>query len=84
MWVVILFIFIDNIHGVMSGIIRGLGLQLQGSNFTLFCNYIIGMPLALFLCFTQKMGIAGLWLGFSISTFVLDFGFFYIIANHDW
>lgn len=50
-WVLLIYIFFDTIHGVQSGIIRGLGRQSYGSVYTLFCYYILGMPLALILCF---------------------------------
>lgn len=56
-WVLLIYIWFDTIHGVQSGIIRGLGLQAYGFIYTLICYYIIGMPLALVLAFTFKMGI---------------------------
>jgi len=84
MWVLLIYIWFDTIHGVQSGIIRGLGLQVYGSVYTLFCYYVLGMPLALVLCFKAEMGIAGLWLGFSIACIILDVGFCCIISCPDW
>ena len=84
MWVLLIYIWFDTIHGVQSGIIRGLGRQSYGSIFTLFCYYILGMPLALVLCFVAKMGIQGLWLGFSIACIILDIGFAMIISCPNW
>lgn len=52
--------------------------------FTLFCYYILGMPLALILAFNFKMDIAGLWLGFSIACIILDIGFCFIIVCPNW
>ena len=46
-----LYIFFDTIHGVQSGIIRGLGLQVYGAIYTLICYYIVGLPIALYLAF---------------------------------
>ena len=63
LWTEMIFIWFDTIHGVQSGIIRGLGLQALGFMYTLFFYYIIGMPLALVLAFMAKMGIVNLWLG---------------------
>lgn len=83
-WVLLIYIWFDTIHGVQSGIIRGLGLQAYGFLYTLFCYYIIGMPLALVLAFTAGMGIVGLWLGFSIACIILDIGFAIIIMCPDW
>jgi hypothetical protein len=42
------------------------------------------MPLALLLAFKLKMGLKGLWLGYTICTVVLDFGFAIIIMYPDW
>jgi multidrug resistance protein, MATE family len=83
-WVLLIYIWFDTIHGVQSGIIRGLGRQAYGSVYTLFCYYILGLPFALVLCFKAKMGIAGLWLGMSIACIILDVGFAFIIACPDW
>jgi multidrug resistance protein, MATE family len=84
LWVLMLYIWFDTIHGVQSGIIRGLGRQSYGSIYTLVCYYIIGMPLALVLAFNARMGIQGLWLGFSIACIILDLGFVMIISCPDW
>ena len=58
--------------------------QTYGSVYTLFCYYILGMPLALVLAFNSKMGITGLWLGFSIACIILDIGFGMIISCPNW
>ena len=79
-----LYIFFDTIHGVQSGIIRGLGLQLWGSIYTLICYYLIGLPTALTLAFKRDLGVYGLWLGFSIACIILDVGFAFIIECPDW
>ena len=84
MGILILYIFFDTIHGVQSGIIRGLGLQVWGSIYTLICYYMIGLPLALYLAFTKDMGVYGLWLGFSIACIILDCGFLFIIECPNW
>jgi hypothetical protein len=42
------------------------------------------MPLALVLTFNHNMGIAGLWLGFSIACIILDVGFCMIISCKEW
>lgn len=42
------------------------------------------MPLSLVLAFKLKMGLKGLWLGYSISTIILDTGFGIIIAYPNW
>ena len=82
--ILLLYIFFDTIHGVQSGIIRGLGLQVAGSIYTLVCYYLIGLPLALWLAFGKEMGVKGLWLGFSIACIILDAGFVVIIECPNW
>ena len=78
------FILLDSVHGVWSGIIRGLGRQAYGSIWTLVCYYIFGMPLALYFAFSRDVGIKGLWIGFTIASLVLDIGFWVIIYCGDW
>ena len=84
MWILLIYIWFDTIHGVQSGIIRGLGRQMFGFFFTLFCYVIIGLPLALVFCFNAKMGIAGLWFGMTIACIILDIGFAMIISCPNW
>ena len=84
MWCLLIYIWFDTIHGVQSGIIRGLGRQSAGSIFTLICYYPVGMTLALVFAFVFKWGIVGLWFGFSIACIILDIGFFFIIYLPDW
>jgi len=84
MFVLYVYIFFDTIHGVQSGIIRGLGRQGVGSIYTLVCYWIIGLPLALTLAFKYRMGVKGLWLGFSIACIILDAGFAVIIECPTW
>ena len=84
MWILLIYIWFDTIHGVQAGIIRGLGRQIFGFVYTLFCYVVIGLPLALTFCFKSKMGIAGLWLGMSIACVILDIGFAMIISCPDW
>ena len=84
MWIVQLYIFVDGIHGVQSGIIRGIGKQFYGSILTLVCYYLIGMPLALGFAFKFKMGIEGLWVGFTIASILLDISFYMLIRCTNW
>ena len=81
---IILYVFFDTIHGVQSGIIRGLGRQVWGAIWTLVCYYIIGLPLALTLAFKHEMGVKGLWFGFSVACIILDIGLECIIECCDW
>ena len=84
MWVLLIYIWFDTIHGVQSGIIRGLNLQFRGAILTLVCYYVLGMPLALVFAFVCRWGIMGLWAGFTIACVILDIGLFMIIYCPDW
>lgn len=81
---IVLYVFFDTIHGVQSGIIRGLGLQVYGALWTLICYYPIGLTLALCFAFNREMGVYGLWLGFVIAVIVLDIGLLAICECPDW
>ena len=59
------FCFFDAIQGVISGILRGTGKQLTGAAANIIAFYIIGLPLAYYLCFKTSFGINGLMLGLS-------------------
>jgi MATE family multidrug resistance protein len=80
----VLYVFFDTIHGVQSGIIRGLGLQVYGAIWTLICYYPIGLTLALCFAFKRGMGVYGLWLGFAIACIILDIGLLVICECANW
>ena len=78
------FIFFDCIHGVNSGNVRGLGLQLPASLYTLLCYYILGTPLALWLGFSKGLGLNGFWGGFLGAMILLDIGVGVILYRARW
>ena len=84
LYILFLYIFFDTIHGVQSGIIRGLGLQVWGAIYTLVCYYLIGLPWALTQAFKKDKGVYGLWFGFSIACIALDIGLFAICECPSW
>ncbi|CDW80600.1 na+-driven multidrug efflux pump [Stylonychia lemnae] len=84
LWIIVIYIFFDTIHGVQSGIIKGIGKQTYSSIFLLICYYCFGMPLALVFAFKLQMEVSGLWLGFTIASMILDVGFYFIINCTQW
>ena len=78
------YLILDAVHGVNTGIVRALGKQFNASIVTIVCYYIIGMPLALVFGFTLEMGLVGFWLGFIIAMFLLDVVMTVVIATSDW
>ena len=82
--IVIFYLFLDAIHGVQSGVIKGLGLQRPTALMVFITHYLIGMPLAVAFAFWAKMGVSGLWLGFTIAAALLDIEFYFLISRADW
>ena len=78
------FVFFDTLHGVQTGVIRGLGKQVICSIWTLVCMYLIGLPLSLLFTFWLDKGVIGLWYGFTIAEIVMDIGYMMICECPDW
>jgi MATE family multidrug resistance protein len=61
----------DGVQGVGGGVLRGAG----DTKFTLYANlaghWLIGLPIALFLAFRQRLGIVGLWWGLCVGLTVV-------------
>ncbi|XBH94390.1 hypothetical protein VPH35_085177 [Triticum aestivum] len=56
-------IIFDNLQCVLSGIVRGCGLQRIGASVNLSAYYLVGIPAALCFAFVFHLGGMGLWLG---------------------
>ena len=67
-----LFYFFDSTQNVMSGIIKGFGLQAVASVSMICITVFICVPLATIFAFTFKLGIQGLWLGLSIGFILIN------------
>jgi MATE family multidrug resistance protein len=63
-----LFVIVDGIQGVASGVLRGAGKQVIGAATNCLAFYAIGIPLAYFFCFKAKMNVNGLMFGMIIGT----------------
>ena len=84
MWVIMIYIFFDTIHGVQAGVIRGIGKQLIGAGLTILCYWIIGIPLALLFAFYYEGGVAGLWFGMTLACIILDIALQAVISCTSW
>lgn len=70
MFVAALFQFCDGLQITAIGALRGAG-DTRSGLITHLCSYwLLGLPLGLFLCFPEKLGARGLWLGLSASLIV--------------
>ena len=79
-----IYLILDAVHGVNTGIVRALGKQFMASVATLICYYAFGMPLAIFLGFKLAMGVKGFWLGFTIALSCQDIIVTLIIITANW
>lgn len=78
------YLILDAVHGVNTGIVRAVGKQMKASIATLCCFYMFGMPLALILGFKADMGLVGFWLGFTIALTMQNILVGLIIMFADW
>ena len=70
LYIAAIFQFCDGLQVTAIGALRGAGETLSGL-LTHTCSYwLLGMPLGLELCFRQKMGVRGLWLGLCAALIV--------------
>ncbi|CAL8084294.1 unnamed protein product [Calicophoron daubneyi] len=58
------FQLLDGTTGLISGVLRGAGLQYLGAIINIICLYFIGAPISICLIFIRGMGLMGLWIGF--------------------
>ena len=65
-----IFQFCDGLQVTAIGALRGAG-DTKSGLITHLCTYwLLGLPVGLFLCFHEKMGARGLWLGLSVALVV--------------
>jgi len=55
--------FIDGMNQCIQGMLFGLGMQAEASKISLFCYWLVMLPLAALLAFPVNLGLEGLWLG---------------------
>jgi len=82
--IISLYLVLDAVHGVNTGLVRALGQQLKASIATLCCYYALGMPLAIVFGFRMEMGVRGFWLGFTLAMALQDLTVSSIIVCADW
>lgn len=79
-----IFVMLDSLACVASGILRALAMQMIGGTLSLIGYYIIAIPLALFLSFKLNMQLIGLWLGNGAGLFLICITEIIIIYKVDW
>ncbi|WRX21556.1 Multi antimicrobial extrusion protein - like 10 [Theobroma cacao] len=56
-------VIMDSVQAVLSGVARGTGLQHIGAYVNLGAYYLLGVPVAVVLCFALNLRGKGLWIG---------------------
>lgn len=64
---VALFQLSDGIQVVLMGILRGLSITKRPTLMAFIGNWILGIPLGLYLAYSQNMMAKGLWLGLAVG-----------------
>jgi len=57
----------DGLQVVSTGLLRGLGDTKTPMITSLFCYWLLGLPVGYVLCFVTGWGVQGLWMGLSIG-----------------
>ncbi len=60
----------DGLQAVATGVLRGLGETRMAMLVNLAGHWLLGLPVAYWLCFTIGLGVRGLWLGLSLGLIV--------------
>ena len=61
----------DGFQTVATGALRGLGDTRTAMLLNLACHWLVGLPLAYFLCFERGWGVVGLWAGLSAGLILI-------------
>jgi MATE family multidrug resistance protein len=64
----------DALQAVATGALRGIGETRTPMVFNLLGHWVIGLPLAYWLCFQADWGVVGLWSGLSLGLMLIGGG----------
>ncbi|KAI0064869.1 MATE efflux family protein [Artomyces pyxidatus] len=81
---VALFQVFDGLSAVSGGILRARGKQFTGALLNLSAYYVIGIPFGIWLAFSRKMGLHGLWIGLTVSLVYGSVVGIYLALVTDW
>ncbi|KAJ4979781.1 hypothetical protein NE237_010561 [Protea cynaroides] len=79
-----LIILLNSIQPVFSGVAIGAGWQSLVASVNLFCNYVIGFPLAIFLGYVFHLQVKGVWIGMISGLAAQTVVLAYITWRTDW
>ena len=83
--IVITILFVcDATMSTMSGVIKGISMQSVSSVSNIICYYLISIPAMYVFCFSFKLGLFGIFLGYDIGC-LTNLGFMtYLIVFKEW
>ncbi|VAI94021.1 unnamed protein product [Triticum turgidum subsp. durum] len=81
--IAVAFLF-DDMQCVLSGVVRGCGLQSIGSYVNLSAYNLVGIPAALCFAFIYHLGGVGLWMGITCALVVQTVLFMSITIRTNW
>jgi MATE family multidrug resistance protein len=76
--------FMDGLQCVLSGSVRGIGMQEIGAFINLGAYYLVGIPCAVLFAFVLHIGGKGLWLGILCALVVQVACLFIIVLRTNW
>ncbi|KAI9230932.1 MAG: mate-domain-containing protein [Piptocephalis tieghemiana] len=79
-----LFQLVQSIGIMCGGILKGMGKQKIAAILRVICIYLIGLPLALWLCFMAGWGILGLWSALLVGMTLSALAELYVLIRVDW
>ncbi|XP_046577756.1 multidrug and toxin extrusion protein 1-like [Haliotis rubra] len=79
-----IYLCIKTVSSVFGGVLRGIGQQRFGACVTFLSYYVICLPLGLPLMFLTSLGIAGIWISYTISATFLGVCCYVRLNNVDW
>ncbi|KAL5763386.1 hypothetical protein ACOSP7_019650 [Xanthoceras sorbifolium] len=79
-----LFVVLNGLQAILSGIARGCGWQELGAYVNLTAYYVFGIPVAAILGFWLQMRGQGLWIGILVGVFVQTLLLSIITSCLDW
>jgi multidrug resistance protein, MATE family len=65
--VIATFQLFDSLATTLNGALKGVGKQAAGSIISLFCYYVVAMPISFTTAFWLRWELVGLWAGIAVA-----------------
>jgi len=76
--VAVVFQLFDGLQTVATGALRGLGNTRTPVVWNLAGHWLLGLPIAYYLCFSRGWGVEGLWSGLALGIILIGSGLLYV------